>query len=72
MMAKKQLKPKIALDLTLTDRLLEALAALFAILVVAVPIAYYGELPERIPRHFDIAGQVDSHGPKHFVLIVNR
>ncbi len=64
----KSAQPKIALELTLTDRLLEALAALFALLLGVVPLVYYGELPDRIPQHYNAAGEVDIYGPKYLLF----
>ncbi|MCS7037142.1 MAG: DUF1648 domain-containing protein [Saprospiraceae bacterium] len=66
---RKQPQPKIALEWTLADRLLEAVATFFAVLLMAVPLAYYRDLPERIPQHFNAAGEVDAYGPKYLLLI---
>lgn len=66
----KPSQPKIALELTLADRLLEALAALFVLLLGVVPLVYYGDLPDRIPQHYDAAGEVDIYGPKYLLLVL--
>lgn len=66
----KSAQPKIALELTLADRLLEALAALFVLLLGVVPLVYYGDLPESIPQHYNAAGEVDIYGPKYLLLVL--
>lgn len=66
----KTAQPKMALELTLADRLLEALATLFALLLAIVPLVYYGDLPERIPQHYNAAGEVDIYGPKYLLLVL--
>ncbi len=67
---RKSAQPKITLELTLADRLLEALTALFVLLLGVVPIVYYGDLPERIPQHYNAAGGVDIYGPKYLLLVL--
>lgn len=66
----KTSRPKIALELTLADRLLEALTALFVLLLGGVPLVYYGELPDQIPQHYNAAGEVDIYGPKYLLLVL--
>jgi len=57
-------RPKIAIEPTQTDRLLEGLAATGLLLLLLLPAVYYDELPDIIPRHFNGAGEVDGYGPK--------
>lgn len=57
-------RPKITIEPTQTDRLLEGLAATGLLLLLLLPIAYYGDLPDSIPQHFNAAGEVDRYGSK--------
>lgn len=62
-MAKEQ-QQKIELEQTPADRILEGVAAAGLLVLLAVPAAYYSELPDTIATHFNAAGEADDYGPK--------
>lgn len=57
-------RPIIKLEWTAWDKILEGLGFLALVLLLVIPIYYYPELPDRIPKHYDAAGQVTSYGGK--------
>jgi len=60
-------RPKITLTKTNTQRYIEI--ATFACLGLALvyTILNYSALPEQVPMHFNISGEVDNYGDKSFV-----
>ncbi len=66
----RQTQPKIRLELTWADRMVEALCALLALLLVGISLAYYPSLPKQIPQHYNAAGEVDIYGPKYLLLVI--
>jgi uncharacterized membrane protein len=63
-------RPQIILSPTTTDKVVEALAriALIAFWIYAAII--FTRLPDTIPVHFNLAGEVDNYGSKWMVLIL--
>jgi uncharacterized membrane protein len=61
---KRDHRPKITIEPTQADRLLEGLAATGLLLLLLLPAAYYGDLPDSIPQHFNAAGEADRYGSK--------
>lgn len=57
-------RPKIALEQTPADRILEGLAAAGLVVLLALPAVYYSDLPDTIPTHFNAAGEADDSGSK--------
>ena len=49
---------------------MEALSALFIILLVVYPIYYFNELPDVIPVHFNFAGNPDGYSQKSSMWIL--
>jgi uncharacterized membrane protein len=62
-------KPKIMIQPTLTDRVLETLGVLGIILTVAYIMANYNELPDILPRHYDASGQPNGFSGKSILII---
>lgn len=54
--------PQIKIRLTLFDWVIEFFALSFMILLLLLPLIYLKVLPERIPVHFNAAGQPDDYG----------
>jgi len=50
--------------------LLEALAAAAVLTVIALIGIHWGSLPERIPTHFNAAGEPNGWGPRNMLLIL--
>lgn len=57
-------RPKLRIELTTNDKLLEALGIFGIILIWGITIFSYQHLPQIIPTHYNLAGTVDSTGDK--------
>jgi uncharacterized membrane protein len=60
----KSNRPRIKVKLTMFDWVSEIVAFAFLIVLIALPIIYYNDLPESIPSHFNAAGQPDDFSSK--------
>ncbi|MDX5478496.1 MAG: DUF1648 domain-containing protein [Cyclobacteriaceae bacterium] len=63
-------RPIIKLEWTAWDKILEGLGFLALVLLLVLPVYFYPELPDRIPKHYDAAGQVTAYGGKGMLWIV--
>ena len=63
-------RPKIKLELTTTDKLLEIAGWFLLIVLWGFIIKNYSNLPHTIPIHYDGAGQVDGFGEKATIFIL--
>lgn len=63
----KEQRPRIVLEQTGFDRALEGLALSGLLVLILLPLVYYGDLPETIPQHFNAKGEADGFGSKTFV-----
>lgn len=63
-------QPKIALELTTTDKLLEWIGWAAVAMLWAQAIVYYTTLPTIIPIHYNMAGEVDSLGNKGLLFLL--
>ena len=61
-------RPKIKLELTKADKILEIVGWLLIIVIWGFTITNYSNLPETIPTHFNGAGQTDGFGGKATIL----
>ena len=57
-------RPKIHIELDEMDRILEVAGWLALAVLIALPIYYYGQLPEQIPTHFSVNGEPDDYNRK--------
>jgi len=64
----KMNRPRPHLKPTSFDLLLEGLSLLGLLALVALPLLYWGQLPDAIPTHFDASGRPDSYGRKGSLL----
>lgn len=62
--------PKINIKLATPDWVMELLALAFLVLLIALPFIYLQSLPERIPIHFNGAGQPDGYGNRSSIWIL--
>lgn len=64
----KSNRPILKVELTLFDKIIEAIA--FAIMLITILIVgyYYQKLPETIPTHFNSIGEIDGYGNKTSIL----
>lgn len=67
---KKSQRPKLTIDKTSTDRWMDGLSLLLLIALVVLPAYYYGSLPDRIPTHFNNAGEADGFGSKSMIWML--
>ena len=63
-------RPKINPPLTTLEIMLEGLAAVFVVWMIASLIKDYPSLPQEVPTHFNAAGQPDAWGGKSTILIL--
>jgi len=70
-MKKQEKRPKIKLKLSLYDKALEIFAGVLLLLMLSKIISVYGSLPDIIPIHYNLKGEVDGYGNKAtlFVLV---
>jgi uncharacterized membrane protein len=63
-------RPKIKIELTWGDKIIEILGWVSILVFWAFMITYYSKLPNIIPTHFNGAGEVDGYGHKASILIL--
>lgn len=61
-------QPKIKVKKDKLTSILTLLSFLFSILSWVIAIYYYPTLPEQIPSHLDIKGEVDDYGSKVLIF----
>ena len=64
-------RPKIKLELTITDKLVEIIGWLTIIAIWGLTITSYAQLPGIIPTHYCVAGEVIIFGLIAFKTIQN-
>ncbi len=60
----KKDRPKIQLELDSFDRFMEMVGKVSVILLIGLPLYYYGQLPDTIPTHFDANGMPNGYSGK--------
>jgi uncharacterized membrane protein len=63
-------RPKIKIERTRLDWVIEAMAFVFLIILVSLPLIFFNDLPERVPVHFNIAGEPDDYGTRFSLLLL--
>ncbi len=63
-------RPDVRLPTSTYERICDGVAFLSLIACVALPLAYVGSLPERIPTHFGLSGEPDRWGGKGTLVIL--
>ncbi|MCO5259237.1 MAG: DUF1648 domain-containing protein [Crocinitomicaceae bacterium] len=63
-------QPKIKVPLTLMDKLLEMAIIVALITLWIVLITNYSSLPDTIPVHYTIKGEVDGYGSKSTLIVL--
>ena len=61
-------RPKIKLELTTADKTFEIIGWLLVFSIWGFTVKNYANLPETIPLHYNLAGQVDGFGGKATIL----
>lgn len=68
LMRRRAIQPKIKVDPTSTDRVVD-LAALGGIIYgIAIVLLNWNQIPNRVPRHFDFWGRPDAWGAKTNIM----
>lgn len=57
-------RPKIELDKTPVDWILEIMTTVLALCLIGLPLYYFNVLPEKIPSHFNFQGEPDAYSSK--------
>ena len=60
-------RPKIKIEDNGLDRFLKILAWAGWLLLILLPILYFNDLPDQIPRHYGIDGQADAWAGKNII-----
>lgn len=63
-------RPKLKIEPTPTDKVVEFAAAVGLGFAIASAAFYYPMLPKTIPTHFGVSGAVDGWGPKSTLLML--
>ncbi len=63
-------KPVLKLPKTLSEKILDTLSILLLLGIYGFIIVNWSEIPDRIPTHFNFAGEADGWGGKASVLIL--
>lgn len=63
-MQKNEALPKIKIRRTTLDWAIEFIGLVFLLILIALPLIFSSQLPERIPSHFNAAGVPDGYGSK--------
>jgi uncharacterized membrane protein len=58
---------KTNIRLPLTDRLLEIFGVAGMVLLIALPVFYFNDLPDTIPVHFNLLGEPDRYGSRNSI-----
>jgi uncharacterized membrane protein len=57
-------RPRISIPLTATDWVLEVAGLVGIIVTIGFTLTWYNDLPDTIPRHYNVAGQPDGFSGK--------
>jgi uncharacterized membrane protein len=64
----KSNRPIIKIELTIVDKIIEAIALLVLTCTIILVAYYYNKLSDIIPTHFNFSGKVDDYGSKTSIL----
>ena len=67
---KEMSRPKLKIELDQSDYFVEVLGRMGVILLLAIPLFYYSDLPDTIPTHFNATGEPDQYGSKAVVWLL--
>jgi uncharacterized membrane protein len=62
--------PRIKIELTRTDKILEVLSWLLLALLWIIPILSYSGLPDSLPVHYSVSGEVNEWGHKMSIFVL--
>lgn len=64
-------RPKLNIENEPIDNFLEIVALVSLIFLIVYPMINYNTLPDKIPTHFDGAGNPDAFGKKSSILVLS-
>ena len=59
--------PKLKVKLTTVDYILEVIGLIGIICMIVLPIYFFNDLPDKLPKHFNAQGQPDSYSNKGMI-----
>lgn len=63
-------RPKLKIELTTLDKIMEILGWIFIIAIWSMTIISYNQLPDVIPTHFNLKGEVNGYGEKWMIWLL--
>jgi uncharacterized membrane protein len=69
-MEARENRPKIKISLTLADWIIEIGGFAFLLFLIALPIIFLKDMPERIPIHFNSGGVPDGYGSRSTIWLL--
>jgi len=66
----KSKQPKIDIPYTNGHKILIFISVILTFLSFGLALYYYSDLPDKIPKHFNLKGEADSYGPRGSIFIV--
>lgn len=63
-------RPKIKIELDLFDKIIEGIGVLGVLLLIGLPVYYYGDLSSIIPKHYGLNGEPDGFSGKGTIWIL--
>lgn len=62
--------PHVETNKTTRDRVYDLIAILFFFAVIIYTVFQWNQLPDQVPIHFNVAGEVDNYGSKWVLLLL--
>lgn len=63
-------RPKIRVPLTAADKALEVAGGMALLLLWALVVYFYPQLPETVPTHFNLSGEADGFGDRQTMFLL--
>ena len=63
-------RPVIQINSTPLDQAMDIISYAALALLIGIPLVYYGQLPDEIPRHFNGTGTPDAYGGKSALILL--
>jgi len=63
-------RPRIKIEPTALDKIIDALSLVLLVLMLVTVFQNYGHLPDKIPTHFNSAGEVNDYGNKQMIWLL--
>lgn len=63
-------RPKIKIKSQTIDYIIELLGIIGLVCLIALPLYFCNDLPETMPKHFNIYGKSDSYGSKEIIWLL--